>query len=96
MHRNCTVWSPDEFTLARNNSHWYCRLCNEDIFPFNHIENDLEFRQALHDSNTSQCLEPLDPDSEIFDPFEINDDSDHIVEYQGELDPDKNYFNQFS
>ena len=30
------------------------------------------------------------------DPFEINDDSDHIVEYQGELDPDKNYFNQFS
>ena len=33
---------------------------------------------------------------EIFDPFEINDDSDHIVEYHGELDPDKNYFNQFS
>ena len=30
------------------------------------------------------------------DPFEINDDSDHIVEYQGELDPDKNYVNQFS
>ena len=93
VHRNCTVLSPDEFTLTRNNSHWYCRVCNEDIFPFNHIENDLEFRQALHDSNTSQCL---DPDSEIFDPFEINDDSDHIVEYQGELDPDKNYFNQFS
>ena len=33
--------------------------------------------------------------SEIFDPFEINDDNDHIVEYQGELDPDKNYFKQF-
>ena len=28
--------------------------------------------------------------TEIFDPFEINDDSDHIVGYQGELDPDKN------
>ena len=96
VNRNCTVLSPDEFALARNNSHWYCKLCNEDIFPFNHIENDSEFRQALHDFNTSQCLDPLDPDSEIFDPFEINDDSDHIVEYQGELDPDKNYFNQFS
>ena len=96
VHINCTVLSPDEIARARNNSHWYCRLCNEDIFPFNHIENYLEFRQALHDSNTSQCLDPLDPDSDIFDPFEINDDSDHIVEYQGELDPDKNYFNQFS
>ena len=31
-----------------------------------------------------------------FDPFEIDGDSDHIVEYQGELDPDKNYFSQFS
>ena len=74
----------------------YCRLCDENIFPFNHIENDIAFRQALQDSNTSQCLDPLDPDSEIFDHFEINDDNDHILEYQGELDPDKNYFNQFS
>ena len=48
-----------------------------------------------HQSNSINLI-PLDPDSEIFDPFEINDDSDHIVEYQGELDPDKNYFNQFS
>ena len=28
-------------------------------------------------------------------PFKLNDDGNHIVEYQGELDPDKNYFNQF-
>ena len=34
---------------------------------------------------------------EIFDPFELNDnDNDKIIEYQGELDPDKNYFNQLA
>ena len=96
VHRNCTVLSPDKLALARNNSHWYCRLCNENILAFNHIENDSEFQQALHEFDTSLTLDPLYPDSEIFDPFEINDDSDHIVEYQGELDPDKNYFYQFS
>ena len=36
-------------------------------------------------------------DSEIFDPFEFNiSDNDNIIEYQGELDPDKNYFNQLA
>ena len=38
----------------------------------------------------------LHPDSMIFDPFEINDHEDQIVEYNGELDPDRNNFNQFS
>ena len=35
------------------------------------------------------------PDSMIFDPFEINEDEDQIVEYNGELNPDRKYFNQF-
>ena len=85
VHRNCTVLSPDEFALARNNSHWYHRLCNENIPAFNHIENDSEFQQALHEFDTSLTLD-----------LKINDDNNHIVEYEGELDPDKNYFNQFS
>ena len=37
----------------------------------------------------------LHPDSMIFDPFEINKDEDKTIEYHGELDPDRNYFNQF-
>ena len=36
------------------------------------------------------------PDSMIFDPFEINDIEDEIIEFHGEQDPDRNYFNQFS
>ena len=36
------------------------------------------------------------PDSMIFDPFEINEIEDEIIEFHGEQDPDRNYFNQFS
>ena len=35
----------------------------------------------------------LHPDCTIFDPFEINEHEDQIVEYNGELDPDRNCFN---
>ena len=35
-------------------------------------------------------------ESKIFDPFEINENDDSIIEYQGELDPDKHYFNQLA
>ena len=48
--------------------------------------------------NTSLHLDAIDrhQDSEIFDPFELNDDDNNIIEYQGELDPDKNYLNQLA
>ena len=98
VHRNCTTFSHEEFLLAQNTDNWYSRLCNENIFPFNQIETDSEFEVTLKNFMTS-TLEFgehfLDPNSKIFNPFEINEE-EHIFEYQSELDPDKNYFNQFS
>ena len=100
VHRNGTQFSHAEFQFIETNTPWYCRLCNESIFAFNHIENDSEFVWTLRQfMNTSLYLDALDrhQDSEIFDPFELNDDdNDNIIEYQGELDPDKNYFNQLA
>ena len=79
---------------------WYCRLCNENIFAFNQIDDDSEFESAIRNfMSSSLCHDGLDryQGIEIFDPFELNDDdSDKIIEYQGELDPDKNYFNQLA
>ena len=49
--------------------------------------------------SSSLCHDGLDryQGTEIFNPFELNDDdSDKIIEYQGELDPDKNHFNQLA
>ena len=40
--------------------------------------------------------EPQTPDSMIFDPFEINEIEGEIIEFHGEQDPDRTYYNQFS
>ena len=38
----------------------------------------------------------LGNDSRLFQPFEINEDENDILDYQGDLDPDKCFFNQYS
>ena len=97
IHRNCITLSHDEFLLIQNCTTWFCKLCNDSIFPFNHIEDDYEFTMTLDQFMNGTLIQRAEfqhPDSMIFDPFEINEDQ--IVEYNGELDPDGNYFNQFS
>ena len=53
-----------------------------------------------------ECIEELSLSSDIaarllditkvFKPFDINEDADDIIEYQGDIDPDKCYFNEYS
>ena len=67
--------------------------------PFSHIESDNEFIVTLQQFMGSALIpgaELLTPDSMIFDPFEINEIEDEIIEFHGEQHPYKNYFNQFS
>ena len=99
VHRNCSQFSCDEFTVVKTGALWYCRICNEKIFPINNIDDDHEFHLAitetemkLFDANQQNKFS----ESKIFDPFEINENDDSIIEYQGELAPDKHYFNQLA
>ena len=99
VHRNCTAHSCDEFTFIKNSALWFCRICNENIFPFNNIDDENEFQLTIQDfgrCSLNTTYQSLYVDSKIFDPFEINENDDNIIEYQGELDPDKNYFNQLA
>ena len=79
------------FTCLNPNTPWYCRLCNETILAFNHIDDDSEFQTKIKNFvSNSLYLDILNryQDSEIFDPFELNlSDNDNIVEYQCELVP---------
>ena len=73
VHRNGTLLSHGEFELIETNTRWYCRLCNENIFAFNHIESDSEFLGTLNNfMNGSLCLDVFDRHQEtgIFDPFQ--------------------------
>ena len=99
VHRNCTPFSGDEFTAVQTGALWCCRICNENIFPFNNIDDDHELYLAI----TNNDKIPLDnnhqndySESKIFDPFEINENEKSIIEYQGELDPDEHNFNQLA
>ena len=46
-NRNCTQFSHYEFEMLYLNAPWYCRLCNETIFAFNHIDDDSEFQSTI-------------------------------------------------
>ena len=71
-----------------------------NTFAFNHIDDDPEFESAIRNfMSSSLCHDGLDiyHGTEIFDPFELNDDeSGKVIEYQCELDPVKNYFSQLA
>ena len=82
IHRNCITLSHDEFLLIQNCTTWFCKLCNDSIFPFNHIEDDYEFTMTLDQFMNGTLIQRAEfqhPDSMIFDRFEINEDEDQIV-----------------
>ena len=47
-HLNCVRLTRDEAVNARN---WYCPKCVQSILPFNHQNDDMEFRQAIIEIN---------------------------------------------
>ena len=85
FHKKCTVFSSSI-------SDWYCTVCIEEIFPFNHISNDFDFHSSLG----------IDPtfhektNSLRFDPFSMHNAKDvKPLLNDGELDPEQNYYNDF-
>ena len=53
FHKNCTMFRDDEFrTLSETQiEYWSCRLCNESIFAFNHIDENELFQRCLIELN---------------------------------------------
>ena len=96
VHRNCTSLFNTDFELAKSNTSWYCRICNDNIFPLNLLDDD-DFQMAVHETSQNSNLPLyLGNESKLFPPFEINEDENYILDYHGDLDPDKCYFNQYS
>ena len=76
---------------------WFCRPCVEGFFPFNHFEDDYDFMKCVQAmSHSSNIATGLWNSMKIFNPFDINEDDNEIIEYHGDIDPDRCYFNEYS
>ena len=96
-HRNCSGLSKAQYEYVRFDTSWYCKKCIEDIIPFNHIDDKCIFLRAISEiSVNSDIIVRYHSECKIFNPFEINEDDSNILEYHGDLDPDKCFFNQHS
>ena len=67
---------------------WICENCNSSIFPFNYLETDSSFLQALNSMDNAAMLNDA---ALIFNPFELND-FEHASPLD-EIDPDTNFYN---
>ena len=68
-----------------------------NVPPFNHINDDNELMKCIE--TISQSPEACDfphHDMKLFNPFDINEDDNDIIEYHGGIDHVKCYFNEFS
>ena len=95
IHKNCTLLTDTEFkTMMQSNYiHWSCRICNDTLFAFNHIEDEQLFQRCLFDLNLDFMNSNRFPNSDlIIDPFELNDDNDNIP--LSDVDPDMAYYNE--
>ena len=96
VHKNCTGLWGEDFEIATQDTSWYCVTCMESLFAFNHFDDETDFLKAIADMSHQEASVQLGLRSKLFNPFEINEDEHEILDYQGDLDPDKYYFNQYS
>ena len=94
VHLNCTYMDRNEYLLCQSETYpWSCIICNENMFPFNHILDDTEFMSALP-ANDLDYINLNSISKLLFVPFEFNEDPSYIPGF--EYDPDIHFFNQMS
>ena len=66
-------------------------------YPYNHFYDDNDFIKCIEElSLSSDIAARLLNNTKVLNPFDINEDDDDIIEYHGDIDPDKCYFNEYS
>ena len=73
---NCISLSSEEINDIQDNQQvWFCSPCIAEVFPFNHIEDDVEFVATIEDITVSgTAMSYLS--EKVFIPFELNN-KDH-------------------
>ena len=80
-----TLNADEQKCLLENREIWICLKCNTDIFPFNCIEEDIDFIEACQCSPQNE----LRTSTLIYNPFQSNE-ADYLI--GSEFDPDLNFY----
>ena len=57
IHFACTALSIDEYErLSNSDDEWYCQSCLSSLFPFNHIDDDVEYINCINNINYSNQI----------------------------------------
>ena len=94
-HINCLpcITKNDSIYMERNLSQWICTRCSQDIFPFNHCENDDDFIESLSGLWNIKPTNSFSKASDkLFLPFELNTSTDSPLY---DVDPDLNVYCNF-
>ena len=97
VHKKCTMLNETEFNELTQDQirFWSCRICNESLFVFNHIDDDNSFQKCLFDLNLDiGNLLMVNHRNLILDPFDLNEDNDHIPLV--DIDPDFQFYNDIN
>ena len=92
VHCSCPGLLLGDFETALSNGNYFSRLCIKIFFlPYNHVDGD--------DNKFMKCIKTTSHSPEvaafrhhnvnIFHPFNINEDDNDIIEYHGDIDPEK-------
>ena len=88
-HLKYNHFSLSEYNYLTNSDEaWFCPPCLANIFPFNHMEDVLDYYFSLYDfQTTSFDVEVLK--TKCFNPFLVDSDSRHLL-INSDIDPDSN------
>ena len=89
VHIKCLpCFSVDDPVYSNRESNlWYCSLCVKSIFPYNHFDDDDEFKNALCHEYNAPSLSTLEhATNKLLDPFDL--DTDEIDNPLKNTDPD--------
>ena len=89
-HIKCLSY-PTNYDTDADKHNWICKTCTQNILPFNHIEEDSEFMDAISESwTTSISLSFKSLSEKVFNPFVINSLENNISIF--DIDPDIQFF----
>ena len=90
VHIRCLpyVTKNDSIYINKACNIWYCKKCVQDIFPYNHYDDDDEFNEVLAEGCSHNRPAPFDlvnNCNKLFMPFELNENENLPIH---DADPD--------